>query len=61
MAPCGATPPFRSPGIVEADREAVVPDLCYLPNDQSDNADCEESLQEEVIPALMGGSPSPST
>ncbi len=52
---------FSFPEILDADREGVVPDLCYLPNDQMEKLDNEANVQEGVIPALVVEILSPST
>ncbi len=52
---------FSFPGIVDADREGVVPDLCYIPNDQLAKLDAEANVQKDVIPALAVEILSPST
>ncbi|WP_018291816.1 Uma2 family endonuclease [Verrucomicrobium sp. 3C] len=52
---------FSFPEILDADREGVVPDLCYIPNDQLDGWDNEANVQEEVIPVLVVEILSPST
>ena len=44
---------FTFPGIAYADREGVVPDLCYIPNEQLSKWDDEANVQREVIPALV--------
>lgn len=43
---------FSFPGILDADREGVVPDLCFVPNDQLDNWDGDANVQQGAIPAL---------
>ncbi|WP_018289521.1 Uma2 family endonuclease [Verrucomicrobium sp. 3C] len=52
---------FCFPGITDADREGVVPDLCYIPNDQLARANVEANVQKDVIPALVVEILSPST
>ncbi|MDD2675965.1 MAG: Uma2 family endonuclease [Methylacidiphilaceae bacterium] len=52
---------FSFPAILDADREGVVPDLCYIPNDQLNGWDNEANVQEGVIPALVVEILSPST
>ena len=49
------------PGIAAADREGVVPDLCYIPNDELSKWNDEANVQEGVIPALVVEILSPST
>lgn len=52
---------FHFPGILDAEREGVVPDLCYIPNEALDQWDEEANVQEGVIPALVVEILSPST
>jgi Uma2 family endonuclease len=52
---------FHFPGILDAEREGVVPDLCYIPNDQLGSWDNDANVQEGVIPALVVEILSPST
>lgn len=52
---------FSFPGILDGDREGVVPDLCYLPNGQLDHLEVEANVQKGVIPALAVEVLSPST
>ncbi|MDD4933687.1 MAG: Uma2 family endonuclease [Methylacidiphilaceae bacterium] len=52
---------FAFPGTTDADREGVVPDLCYIPNDQFLRWDGEAHVQKDVIPALVVEILSPST
>ncbi|QSR84084.1 Uma2 family endonuclease [Methylacidimicrobium sp. B4] len=52
---------FGFPGIIDLDREGVVPDLCYIPNDQLSKWDDEANVQKGVIPALVVEILSPST
>ncbi|MDD2676335.1 MAG: Uma2 family endonuclease [Methylacidiphilaceae bacterium] len=52
---------FRFPGIMDADREGIVPDLCYIPNDRLAKVDREANVQARVIPALVVEILSPST
>jgi len=52
---------FSFPGIMDPDREGVVPDLCYIPNDQLEKWDGEANVQEGVVPALVMEMLSPST
>ncbi|VVM07327.1 Uma2 family endonuclease [Methylacidimicrobium tartarophylax] len=52
---------FCFPGITDADREGVVPDLCYIPNDQLERLDVEANVQKDVVPALVIEILSPST
>ncbi|MDD2676518.1 MAG: Uma2 family endonuclease [Methylacidiphilaceae bacterium] len=52
---------FYFPEIIEADRAGVVPDLCYIPNDQLERLDVEANVQKDVIPALVVEILSPST
>ncbi|MDD2676772.1 MAG: Uma2 family endonuclease [Methylacidiphilaceae bacterium] len=43
---------FTFHGTIDADREGVVPDLCYIPNDQFGKWEGEAHVQKNVIPAL---------
>ncbi len=52
---------FHFPGIPGADREGVVPDLCYIPNDQLSKLNLEANAQKGVIPALVAEMLSPSS
>ncbi len=52
---------FCFPGIMDGDREGVVPGLCYIPNDQLERLDVEANVQKAVIPALVVEILSPST
>ncbi|VVM08101.1 Uma2 family endonuclease [Methylacidimicrobium tartarophylax] len=52
---------FSFPGIVDADHEGVVPDLCFLPNDQLGRWRGKANVQEGVIPALAAEMLSAST
>ncbi|VVM04491.1 Uma2 family endonuclease [Methylacidimicrobium tartarophylax] len=44
---------FSFPEILDAEREGVVPDLCYIPNDQLDRVERTANVQQGVIPALV--------
>jgi Uma2 family endonuclease len=52
---------FSFPEILDADREGVVPDLCYIPSDQLDRVERTANVQQGVIPALVVEILSPST
>ncbi len=52
---------FRFPEIANADREGVVPDLCYIPSDELKKANLKANVQEGVVPALVIEILSPST
>ncbi|WP_018290127.1 Uma2 family endonuclease [Verrucomicrobium sp. 3C] len=52
---------FSFPGILAPDREGVVPDLCYIANDQLEKWDEEANVQDGVVPALVLEMLSPST
>ncbi len=52
---------FTFPRIMDANREGVVPDLCYIPNDQLSKWNDEANVQEGVIPALAVEILSPSS
>ena len=52
---------FSFPEILDADREGVVPDLCYIPNTELEKAEIDANVQVGVIPALVVEILSPST
>ncbi|MDD4932870.1 MAG: Uma2 family endonuclease [Methylacidiphilaceae bacterium] len=52
---------FYFPEIMDADGEGVVPDLCYIPNDQLNKVERTANVQKGVIPALVVEILSPST
>ncbi len=52
---------FQFCGSGPTDKEGVVPDLCYIPNDQLQMWDRRSNVQRRMVPALVAEMLSPST